>query len=183
MSELYKEPEAMSLEQAAKSVGMPEANPNDVRTPEGRAAFEADLVASADSDLNSISDRAATHNQLASGRRPLNMRARVAAGVALSAATLVTPQGQELAKTVAEPVVEVAKSFNDNLDNDRVFNPDAGNPSNAAEIVSSWDEDPSKTVVIVDDKYAKETTPSAEQVSVQAEVSPQADVIERQAQD
>lgn len=167
----------MSLEQAAKSVGMPEATPNDVRTPEGRAQFEQ--------GLDPVSERAELHNQQATGRRKMNMRGRVAVGAALSASLLVTPQGREAASTVVEPVVEAAQAFNDNLDKDRVFNPDAGNPENTEEIVESWSQDPSKTVVTVDAQYSgspEVVSPDAEQAGLPAEITPNAVTIEREAE-
>lgn len=155
----------MSLNEAAKSVGMPEATPNDVRTPEGRAKFEQ--------GLDPVSERAAESSQRATGRRPMSLGKRAMLGVAGTVA-LLSPQGQEAVDTVQDKVVEAAKSFNDNLDNDRMFNPDAGNPENAEEIVESWNQDPSQTVVTVETP-----APEATQTGLPAEISPEGQVVER----
>lgn len=157
----------MSLNEAAKSVGMPEATPDDVRTPEGRAKFEQ--------SLNPVSERAAEASQRATGRRPMSLGKRAMIGVAGTVA-LLSPQGQEAVDTVQDKVVEAAKSFNDNLDNDRLFNPDAGNPENTEEIVESWNQNPSQTVVTVE-------TPAAEATQTgPSEISPEAVIVEREVE-
>lgn len=159
----------MSLYEAAKSVGMPEATPNDVRTPEGRAKFEQ--------GLDPVSERAAESSQRATGRRPMSLGKRAMLGVAGTVA-LLSPQGQEVANTVQDKVVEAAQSFNDNLDKDRMFNPDAGNPENVEEIVESWNQDPSQSVVTVEAPAAPETS----QTGMPAEISPEAVIVEREAE-
>lgn len=140
----------MTLYEAAKSIGMPDATPGDVRTAEGKEQFTNEIVSSALSDTQvdgMIAARSAERGD--HGRHKLSMGKRVAIGLAATGA-LLTPQVNEAVHTVQDAVVDAAKDFNSNLDNDRLFNPQQGNPANAAEIVSSWDQDPTKTVVTIE---------------------------------
>ena len=140
----------MTLYEAAKSVGMPDAIPGDVRTSEGKSQFTNEVINRSMSDTEAdamIAARSAERGD--HGRHKLSMGKRVAIGLAATGA-LLTPQVNEAVHTVQDAVVDAAKDFNSNLDNDRLFNPQQGNPTNATEIVSSWDQDPTKTVVTIE---------------------------------
>lgn len=176
----------MTLYEAAKSVGMPDTTPGDVRTAEGRAQFTNEIVNSALSDTQvdgMIAARSAERGD--HGRHKLSMGRRVAIGLAATGA-LLTPQVNEAVNTVQDAVVDVAKDFNSNLDNDRLFNPQQGNPANAAEIVQSWEQDPAKTVVTIDAPAKGGPEPGSAEAGQDTpetglpQLTPDASVIERE---
>lgn len=177
----------MTLYEAAKSVGMPDATPGDVRTSEGKSQFTNEVISRSMSDTEAdamIAARSAERGD--HGRHKLSMGKRVAIGLAATGA-LLTPQVNEAVNKVQDTVVDVAKDFNANLDNDRLFNPQQGNPSNAAEIVQSWDQDPTKTAVTIEAPAEGGPEPgSAEAGQDMSEaglpqVTPEASTFEREA--
>lgn len=100
-----------------------------------------DMVAA----LNKIHGRSEQRNRHSTGRRVGALLIGTGAVMGL------TSEGREATSTLVDAGKTVIEAVEDRIENDRMFNPDRGNPANTEEIVGTWDEsNPTQSVVVIE---------------------------------